>query len=264
MMRLEPDTHQVEIEDIRGHESEFNLDTHGFAFYSHVSKYIPPEDESTIRNEIYAETAEMLKEITGATRVHVFSHLLRRADSKDMAKWAASTTAKRVADAVPPARVVHIDQSESGAHTILRQNLGEEADRLQKTRWALINVWRPLEPIRRDPLALCDARTADDKDLVCLVARLPAEPTGDNKYNDLTKGRAFDMYRVLYSEHHRWYYASDMVPEEVLLLKIFDSKDDVAKRTPHSAFEDPSLDPTAGTRKSMEIRCLVFWEDTEA
>jgi hypothetical protein len=63
MMRLEPDTHQVEIEDIRGHESEFNLDTHGFALYSHVSKYIPPEDESTIRNEIYAETAEMLKEM---------------------------------------------------------------------------------------------------------------------------------------------------------------------------------------------------------
>ena len=56
-----------------------------------------------------------------------------------------------------------------------------------------------------------------------------------------------------------------MTPEEVLLIKIFDSKrDGRARRVPHSAFVDPRTVHDNRPRKSIEVRCLVFWENEDA
>jgi hypothetical protein len=57
-----------------------------------------------------------------------------------------------------------------------------------------------------------------------------------------------------------WYYASEMRPDEVLLIKCFDSKKDGrARLSPHGAFQ---LEEDHGpARRSCEVRCLVFWED---
>ena len=59
-----------------------------------------------------------------------------------------------------------------------------------------------------------------------------------------------------------WYYASEMSLDEMLMIKCFDSKKDGrARRAPHNAFrtEYDSWAP----RQSIEVRCLVFWEDQE-
>jgi hypothetical protein len=51
-----------------------------------------------------------------------------------------------------------------------------------------------------------------------------------------------------------------MQPDEALLIKCFDSKvDGRARRTPHTAFQT-EMD-CGGARQSVEVRCLVFWED---
>lgn len=60
---------------------------------------------------------------------------------------------------------------------------------------------------------------------------------------------------------HRWYYKSGLGPEEVILIKCFDSKlDGRARRVPHTAFEIPGTEEKEG-RESIEVRCLVFHED---
>ena len=53
-----------------------------------------------------------------------------------------------------------------------------------------------------------------------------------------------------------------MTPEEVLLIKIFDTKknEDMAGRVLHSAFLNP-MTSSDQTRESIEVRCLVFYED---
>lgn len=62
------------------------------------------------------------------------------------------------------------------------------------------------------------------------------------------------------ANQHQWYYFSKMTPEEVLLFKIYDSKlVGTARRTPHTAFESP--EDSGPPRQSLELRCLVFWED---
>ena len=76
----------------------------------------------------------------------------------------------------------------------------------------------------------------------------------------VTKGKRFELWGVMPNEAHRWYYKSQMQPNETLLIKIFDSKcDGRARRTPHTAFQTPQDDGEA--RNSIEIRCFVFWED---
>ncbi len=136
----------------------------------------------------------------------------------------------------------------------------EDADRLKKVRHAIINVWRPLSTIRRDPLALSDGRSIPEEDLVDVTT-------------NLTEGRSNGTFGVLppdvdektgCQEKHRWYWCSEMTPEELYVFKITDSKvDGRMRRTPHSAFH---LAGTEGeeTRQSLEMRCLVFWEDEPA
>lgn len=59
---------------------------------------------------------------------------------------------------------------------------------------------------------------------------------------------------------HKWYYVSKVTPNEALLIKQFDSKKNgVARRTPHSAFS--ATEDYGPTRQSVEVRCLIFWED---
>jgi hypothetical protein len=62
------------------------------------------------------------------------------------------------------------------------------------------------------------------------------------------------------ADKHKWECCSKLTPVEPLLLKIYDSKDEgVARRSLHTAFvcnEDEGSE-----RQSVEVRCLVFWED---
>lgn len=48
-----------------------------------------------------------------------------------------------------PARFIHIDQSNYGAVEVLDDNIHppELAQKLKKTRWSIINCWRPIKPV---------------------------------------------------------------------------------------------------------------------
>ena len=78
---------------------------------------------------------------TGATRVKVFSHILRN-DSREEAEKKVETDPSLADDDAPiedvvPARFIHIDQSNYGAVEILNDNVHppELAEKLKKTRW---------------------------------------------------------------------------------------------------------------------------------
>ena len=162
---------------------------------------------------------------------------------------------------VTPARFIHVDFSESGATQILQDNFDRELGKeLTKTRWSIINVWRPIRPISKDPLAVCDARSARDEDLMPVTSMLP--PKGTGQYADVSGGDKFELFYKRYHPDEQWYYADAMKPHEVLLIKIFDSIKDgkTARRCPHTAFTKPNTEEDS-TRESIEARCLVFFED---
>ena len=94
-----------------------------------------------------------------------------------------------------------------------------------------------------------------------IKVELPAKAT-NGQLTNVTGGKGFELFYLRHDEGEKWYYCSTMDADEVVMLKIFDSKKDIARRVAHSAFEDPSTaaDPI---RESLEVRCLVFWEDQE-
>lgn len=69
----------------------------------------------------------------------------------------------------------------------------------------------------------------------------------------------FYIKELAYNPAHKWYYASNMQPEECLLVKCFDSlTDGTARCTPHSAFTTEQDEGPA--RESIEVRCIVIWD----
>ena len=71
---VEREAKSVVIENIRGKEDSFSLDTAGFQYYKHTSKHTKFSNDEEIRCEYYPESIELIKKLTGASRVEIFSH----------------------------------------------------------------------------------------------------------------------------------------------------------------------------------------------
>jgi hypothetical protein len=72
-------------------------------------------------------------------------------------------------------------------------------------------------PIEETPLAVCDARSLTDEDLLAQDMVFP-HYIGEN-------------YLVKFNENHRWYYLSSMQKNECILIKNFDSELDGRARS---------------------------------
>lgn len=66
--------HDVEIENVRGKESEYTLQDSGFKYHTSATAHTNWEDDEAIKASYYPESIELLKKITGAKRVVLFDH----------------------------------------------------------------------------------------------------------------------------------------------------------------------------------------------
>ena len=66
---------EVQVENIRGREDTVSLDTAGFQFYTIPTKYKGDFlDEEEIKREYFPESEELLKKLTGASKVFNFDY----------------------------------------------------------------------------------------------------------------------------------------------------------------------------------------------
>jgi hypothetical protein len=154
--------HPFTISDIRGDEHLFTLDNAGFQYCVSPSAESAFTDDQRIRETYYRECEELVKSVTGARAVHVFNHKVRRGPTQ----W-HHLGLHNLANRGPVTRT-HVDQSYAGAERRLRWEFNREgeADDLLSRRYQIINVWRPIEPVLKDPIAVADARSVPDADLV--------------------------------------------------------------------------------------------------
>jgi hypothetical protein len=217
-----------------------SLDREGFAFETNKSAVRDFFDADEVARVYDPELEALLKARTGAERVLIFDHTLRR--------HVPGEDDRRGGERRPVTRV-HVDYTESSAPRRVRDLLPGEAHRLLARRFAFFNVWRPIgDTVRDAPLALCDARSVAARDLV------PAEL--------IYRERTGEIYYVTFDARHRWLYVAEMQPDEVIVLKNYDSaKDGRARFTPHAAFLDPTAPPSAHPRESIEVRAIAFFGD---
>ena len=236
----------VPVHDGRPLEGRTSLDREGFAFVRHPTAVSDFHDAAAIKSSYFEESARLVRSITGASKVVTFDYNLRHAA-------ASGRDSKGISQ---PVRRVHNDFTADSGGRRAREELlaiGEDAERLLKHRFAIINVWRPIRgPVQDSPLAVCDASTVDPQDLV----------VSDLVYRD----RVGHTYSVAYSPRHRWFYFPKMRVDEALLIKSFDSETGggTARFAPHTAFDDPSSPPGAAPRESIEVRTLALFAPLDA
>ncbi|OTA66119.1 hypothetical protein K449DRAFT_325987 [Hypoxylon sp. EC38] len=240
----------VKITDARPNKYGFDIETHGFAY--HDDPYITQEilellrinDKPKVAKEYYPLVEALVKEKTGATRVVIFDHTLRRRDP-------SLTKSDNPNGREQPASLVHCDQSAVGSIRRVHRHLGDEADHLLQGRAQIINVWRPLRgPVEEWPLATMDGRSLKDAHV---------HPTNIFKDQYDLQGQTVS---ITYSPEQRWYYLDHQNTDEVTFIKIWDNKEDVpSKLCAHCAFPHPNTPENAMLRESMEVRCLVFYEN---
>lgn len=229
--------HVVEIHDVRRSLRPLRLDEQGASVLSHRSSVRTFYDASELRRVGYPETADLIRSATGAADVVVFDHNIRGRNGPVKALAAN--------DVKLPVFHIHTDFSSKSAPERAAAVLGKASALGQ--RMAAINVWRPLAgPLRDCPLAICDASSVDERDLL----------SADLIYPD----RTGQIYYLAFNPKHRWYYASDMRTDEVWLFKNYDTaRDGRARFTPHTAFIDPTH-PVAAARESVEFRAFAFFK----
>jgi hypothetical protein len=229
----------VAIHNMRPVASEFSLEREGVRLVTAPSEVSDFYDEAQIRDRYYPEAERLVADLSGASRVVIFDHTIRRR--------VEGTDDRTTGLPRQPVPRVHVDYTIKSGPQRVRDLLADEADELLRRRFAVINVWRPIRgPLQDAPLAVSDASSVRSNDLVPV----------DLIYRE----RMGEIYMVKFNPAHRWFYAPRMTSDEVLAFKCFDSADDGRARfAPHAAFEDPTAPLDAWPRESIELRVLAFF-----
>ncbi len=231
----------VTIHDMRAKADDLDLDRNGFVLRRCPTAVDDLYDDAAM--ERYDREIEtLLRDATGADRVVVFDHT-RRSDATD---GAANPDGAR-----GPADRVHVDYTVASGPVRAGDVLGTgEVERILGGggRIAQVNVWRPITgPVERTPLALAAADSIATDELIAVDQIFP--------------DRTGEIYQLAHAPDQRWYWASAMERDEVILIKGWDSLDDGRARfTPHGAFRLPGQGASGRPRESIEVRTYLLFE----
>ncbi len=227
----------ITVENLREIAADLTLDKDAVVLRQQPSRVLDLYDEDAVTSRYYEETERLIKAETGAKRVVIFDHTRRVEGAPELEAKADRR----------PVRTVHNDYTDRSGPQRVRDLLGEEAEDLLTRRFAVINTWRPIRgPVLRAPLGFIHPDSVAPEDLIA----------ADLRYHD----RTGEIYEVAYNPKHRWLYVPEMLSEEVLVFKCFDSaRDGRARFLPHTGFDDFATPADATSRESIETRSLVFF-----
>jgi hypothetical protein len=233
------DPHEVEIEEgwpLAGHVS---ADREGFEIHPFGARFDQFDDDASIRSAFYRQVVDFVRRHTGAVRVQVFDHTIRKRLPADLK---LQTTVQR-----PAVLLVHSDYTVASGPQRVRDILPDDAEDLLQRRVAFYNVWKPLyRRVEELPLAMCDASTHAPGDMLRM----------ELKYRE----RTGEIYVMRHAPQHRWVYFPQMEATHALLLKTYDSETDGRARfMGHTAFEHPDTAADAPRRESIEVRTMAFF-----
>ncbi|KAH8749495.1 hypothetical protein F5883DRAFT_633575 [Diaporthe sp. PMI_573] len=212
---------QVLVRDITNELDKYSLENHGFQYFKHKSQLSGDDfaNEEKVKTAYYEETKELLKKVTGASYIYVWEHLTR---GPVKPVYDATNKYPRIPDK-------------------------DLAQQIVKGRYSLVNVWRPVKTVYKEPFGCTDAQSVEEKDLSAIS--FFADPL-------VEEGWGFGA-----NPGHRWYFKYAQEPDEVLIFKCFGSHGP-ARRLAHSSFSDP-VHADAEERESVELRAILWFGDDE-
>lgn len=230
---------EVEIADAR--DRDCSLDTEGFTLVAHKSALADLTDLDAVAKLHSGEIAELLKRVTGCDEVVMTPFGILR--------FSERLGENEAHDNSHPARFVHVDMAKEAAAEA-RAKTAPEGRAISRS--AQYNVWRALSGAPQDvPLGLCAWPSIEGEDLIdCDAIFDPLDGSAE---------WSFPNYLLAQNPNHRWYYYSDMTPDEAIVFKTSESDPARAQMMPHGAFDNPLAGPDAPARVSLEMRGTCYW-----
>lgn len=145
-------------------------------------------------------------------------------------------------------RRVHIDVTPGGVSEAVTKRAGEEFMREIQGRWKIMNAWKPIKTVERDPLGIAVASSVPDEDLINLKRYRPDGSLSESRY-------AFKA-----GERYEWYYVPQQRTDEMILFTQYSDSPHrgIADRVPHCAFILPGTEDKP-VREIVEVRALVVF-----
>ena len=159
------------------------------------------------------------------------------------------------------ANLVHNDLNDNSGRVrcreLLTQNLRNfgrevnytkaEADEKMSRRFMSINLAKPMETVEQNPFVLCAWPSFADQPYI-------------NNYR-IYDDRVGETTRYTYRSDHDWYWIPEQKPNEVSMLKCYDSVTDgsVSRWSFHTACINPDLPEGAPCRRNVVVRSFVFF-----
>jgi GA4 desaturase len=136
--------------------------------------------------------------------------------------------------------------------------LDAEDNGTEPKRYAAYSVWRPLQAVKRDPLAVADWRTVDPNTLQAIEYRATSNvlEAGEYMLEQMTQTPGAKNTR------QRWYCKTKQDTDDVLILKFADT---ATEQDANIAVTCVHCSPVVhGTqheepRMSVEARVMAFW-----
>jgi hypothetical protein len=239
---LELDPRTVPIEDARARAQAPSLECEGILLVRHRSAVADFRNASEVAALHPPEIERLILDVSGADAAVVTGPGVLRFGERSPDSGRLNNSR--------PARFIHIDCSDATAAQFAERSRPKDDPRRIR-RFAHYNVWRTFSPPPQDvPLAVCDARTVEARDLVPADAVFDA--AGQPEWS-------FEGLVVRFNPAHRWLYFPDMTRDEALVFKTHDSSPDAPSQVPHSAFDDRNCPPGVAPRASIEMRAAAYW-----
>jgi hypothetical protein len=231
----------VPIQDARHRVTSPSLDVEGFRLYPHQSAVKDFRNRAEVEELHVEEIRRLLLAVSGADEVIVTGAGILRFGERSAESGALNNSR--------PARFVHIDCSDATAASFYARSRPENGHRVRRS--AQYNVWRALTPPPQDvPLAVCDARSIAAEDLIAADAIFD---------RDGKVAFSFEALLLRHDARQRWFFYSNMGPDEALVFKTNDTDGNCAHCVPHGAFDNPDCPEGVVPRASLEMRGIAYW-----
>jgi len=250
LMRFE--AHEIDIHDLRD-ATDVSLEREGFMLAQHhsLAAHTPEIRDTNLKAEsgvppinrrYYDELLPLIGQISGARAVipQATGLTVRFSRRSQRQSWAGA------------ADFAHLDVTQQSAGKFLNDSLAA-ADPAPTgwQRFVMFQTWRAIsEPPQDNLLTVCDRSSVPNADVAYYDAIIGEKGT--------TLG-SIEARSCRYGEGHRWYYISDMGPDDLLIFIGYDSADPDGVQPFHTGFDIPGNE-NASPRVSLEARFFAFYD----
>jgi len=251
LMTFEP--HEVVIRDIRSATGGISLEEQGFMLARHASEVartreivetnaVAQSGQPPVNKAYYDELLPLIEELSGAREVipQATGLTVRFSARSKRQSWAGA------------AGFIHLDVTRQSIERFLKFSLAALTREIAPwKRVVMYQTWRTItDPPQDNLLALCDRRSVPISDVAFYDAII-----GDQG----TALETVEARSCRYGPGHRWWYASNMTPRDVLVFIGYDSKEPEAVQPFHTGFDVPGCEH-ATPRGSLEARFFAFYD----